>query len=88
MKKLILVFALAVAFGITATNAATTGKEDKKNETKKEVTTTTTKTTGCCSGKTATAEKSARTGCNETQKKSCAASGAACGGEAKKVEKK
>ena len=83
MKKLILIFAMVAMYGISVSNASVTNKEDKKKETKKEVTTTT-KTTGCCSGKTATAEKTATTGCAEVQKKSCAASGTACGSEAKK----
>ena len=86
MKKLILIFAMVAVYGISVSNASVTNKEDKKKETKKEVTTT--KTNGCCSGKTATAEKTATTGCAEAQKKSCAASGVACGSEAKKVEKK
>lgn len=86
MKKLILIFVVAVTFGISASTVSATNKEDKKKETKKEVTTT--KTTGCCSGKTATAEKTATTGCAEAQKKSCAAAGVACGSDAKKAEKK
>ena len=60
-------------------------------KTKKEVTTTTTTAKGaCCAEKAKTTEKSAATtGCSESQMKSCAASGAACGSSAqKKVEKK
>jgi len=79
MKKLILIFILAVAFGITASNASTS-EEDKK--TKKEVTTT------GCADKAKTTEKAATTGCAEAQKKSCATAGKSCCGEAKKEEKK
>jgi len=84
MKKIILIFVVAVTFGISASTVNATNKEDKKKETKKEVT-----TSACCSAKSGTAEKTATTGCSEAQKKSCVASAKTCGADTeKKAEKK
>jgi hypothetical protein len=84
MKKLILIFVVAVTFGISASTVNATNKEDKKKDPKKEVT-----TAACCSSKSATTEKTATTGCSEAQKKSCAASAKTCGADTdKKAEKK
>ena len=84
MKKLILIFVIAVTFGISASTVNATNKEDKKKEAKKEVT-----KAACCPSKSEAKEKTATTGCTEAQKKSCAASEKACGGDTqKKTEKK
>lgn len=82
MKKLVLVFALALTFGIAATNVSANEKEDKKKEVKKEA-------KADCATKAENSEKTVKAaGCGEAQKKSCGEAAKSCCGSAKKTEKK
>lgn len=99
MKKLLLIIVLAAIYAIPASSVTATttdfdnskitivadadenltAPEGEKEEDKKKKAVK--KTTGCCPGKAAV-----KTGCSETQKKSCAASKVTCS-ETKKDKK-
>lgn len=107
MKKVVLVLALVVAYGVSISNASVkvvsveksnvtvvsdsddfspAMEEEKKDKKKKDA------KKACCSSKAASAKKACgekpSTGCSDTQKKSCAASGKTCGGEKAATTKK